>query len=419
MAASADAAAAANGLDFVPGTTFDGKPLESKVRFLLPDAPDDPPQMPNTLFPIETDCFEGTMLPLVKHTNANLPEWFTSKQRQFEFQIQGRFKKVPHGQVWLGLQKPEPLQLSFLRRSAATIIFKFVLAFGRKVAQSWGESGRPGDLPILAFPLLSAMDAFDETPPGEEPPVLGSELKLTPSKRPHSRAERFKLGWTYTFSVSSRYADFERWQVVVPPFGHVDIAGFTERPVLPFVIYMLDEGEDHLVQNMDPVVRWNVVNEGQPITPNSTDTVDVSAGIVKLEQIRLQRLAKERLQQLAAAGDGASAVAPEQPSAKSKGKKNRRWLSKKSTSSSSSVPEDAVLDAAPSGESAATAAQAQGLTRNSSAPTKASPERQQPRSSAAVAAPTADGPSTPTSTSSLGSPRRQSAPGSPTKTTWI
>eukprot|EP00051_Salpingoeca_urceolata_P012998 m.162617 g.162617 ORF g.162617 m.162617 type:complete len:228 (+) comp17669_c0_seq2:563-1246(+) len=112
---------------------------------------------------------------------------------------------------------------------------------------------------------LSAMDCFEETAPGEQPPSLGSELKYTnKKKRPHSNSERFKPGWTYTFSLYSRFVDFENWQVCqIPALGRLDINGFFDEMRLQFVMYMLDDGQEHLLQNRDKVLTWHVVFHGK------------------------------------------------------------------------------------------------------------------------------------------------------------
>jgi len=62
-----------------------------------------------------------------------------------------------------------------LRKTLAKIFMKFMSMFNREIHISLGDQDiENGQMGHICFPLAQAVDRFVRTPPGEEPPPLGT-----------------------------------------------------------------------------------------------------------------------------------------------------------------------------------------------------------------------------------------------------
>ncbi len=90
--------------------------------------------VPNcTTYDIDTDLFSGKMLLMFRtpevdeptETNDPIVNYFRGKQRRFEFQWQLRLKKLPSGDLFLGVEVDEPIQMGMIQRALANTALKF------------------------------------------------------------------------------------------------------------------------------------------------------------------------------------------------------------------------------------------------------------------------------------------------------
>jgi hypothetical protein len=97
---------------------------------------------PNALVDIDTEFFSGKMLLMFRtpdadesnlSTNDAVVNYFRGKQRRFEFQWQLRLKKLVPGDVFMGVEVDEPIQIGMIQRALANA----ALAFTKKTNQVW------------------------------------------------------------------------------------------------------------------------------------------------------------------------------------------------------------------------------------------------------------------------------------------
>ena len=97
---------------------------------------------PNALVDIDTEFFSGKMLLMFRtpdadesnlSTNDPIVNYFRGKQRRFEFQWQLRLKKLVPGDVFMGVEVDEPIQMGMIQRALANA----ALAFTKTTNQVW------------------------------------------------------------------------------------------------------------------------------------------------------------------------------------------------------------------------------------------------------------------------------------------
>lgn len=97
--------------------------------------------VPNSnAYDIETELFSGKMLLMFRTPDVDEPtttassssksndpvvNYFRGKQRRFEFQWQLRLKKLPQGDVFLGVEVDEPIHMGMFQRALANTALKF------------------------------------------------------------------------------------------------------------------------------------------------------------------------------------------------------------------------------------------------------------------------------------------------------
>jgi len=141
-----------------------------------------------------------------------------TKRRGVIFQMQGMFKKAAsdgeQGGVWIGGSLPQNIKLGWIMQNVVGVCVKYVKK--KTEGRSHIIVGDKGPLkPHLTFPLSQLFTIID-TPPGEEPPRLGTsdfanvkwqgpaQLKVVPTH-------------TYSFSWKSPYLDCCSWELLNVP----------------------------------------------------------------------------------------------------------------------------------------------------------------------------------------------------------
>jgi hypothetical protein len=156
-------------------------------------------------------------------------------------------KSLPKGEVMLGGELTDKMQVSFIMRSLLSFIMKFAMSLNPFLHFSFGEDAQSDgryEYPHLTFPLFRVMDRVVVTAPGEELPELGKELLETEADRVLRRNGKgvncFKEGYTYSFSFHSMYVDFSRWIICnFPGYRAIDLTGFLGQQKVKVVCYEL------------------------------------------------------------------------------------------------------------------------------------------------------------------------------------
>jgi hypothetical protein len=96
-----------------------------------------PPHAPLTLnsrspLPFETELFSGTALMLLRPPSPEAdpfysPRLFEGRSRCLEVQVQGRFKRVPKGTVYIGGEVTERMQLGLVTKGLAKLILQLMV----------------------------------------------------------------------------------------------------------------------------------------------------------------------------------------------------------------------------------------------------------------------------------------------------
>ena len=159
-------------------------------------------------------------------------------------------KYLPKGEVMLGGELFDKMQMSFVTRSLLSFLMKFAMSLNPFLHFSFGEEHTPDgmfEFPHLTFPLFRVMDRVVVTPPGGVPPELGCELPEETADRLARRSGKgphmtFREGYTYSFSFHSMYVDFPRWSICnFPGYKYIDLRGFIGLQTIKVVCYELQD----------------------------------------------------------------------------------------------------------------------------------------------------------------------------------
>ena len=159
-------------------------------------------------------------------------EVFFAGKRTFEIQVQGKFKRQPIGEIYVGGATTEKMELGMINRAICNTLTKFTSAMVPCFHFSFGD---PETHPLCEFPhavgpLFSTIDRMVVTPPGGKPPSLGTpliedqEFRKVRLKSRSIKEFGIDLNATYTFSQNTNNIDFAEWSIVgIPVFKQVDM----------------------------------------------------------------------------------------------------------------------------------------------------------------------------------------------------
>lgn len=239
---------------------------------------------PNTLegVPFETDCFVGKALLMYRQAEPGgaspYKSYFDKRKRNWEIRVQGRFKRVPQGKMFIGVvlhdfnyNQPVARYSAFVHKAGMALVnadFKF----------SWGDRCGAAKQPDAELShLVTDMSAWDQiivTPKCRSPPPLSSELQECGDSH-GLNLERSKMGlpsyseavdevfrtitseetYTMCFWGISQIIDLVDWQIKI---GYsVSLGKFLEGSPLHLVMYdlatpqesALEAGRRHLESN--------------------------------------------------------------------------------------------------------------------------------------------------------------------------
>lgn len=139
--------------------------------------------------------------------------------------MQGSFKTVPKGAVYVGADAENKLELGLLTRSFCRVILQFVMTMVRNLHYSFGETPQGNDYEIshIVAPLFSTMDKIVVTPQGSRPPPLGvpfpEDLEFRKKRLNPATVEDITIDTNsiYSFSVNTSNMDLCSWTLVNVP----------------------------------------------------------------------------------------------------------------------------------------------------------------------------------------------------------
>lgn len=238
------------------GVDADGSPLRLEVpkeflgNFVVEPNSEEP-------YEFENDFVRGKLLFLLNRQDAKVPERveniFDGKRRLFWVQVQLQFKKAPSGILYIGGEVPRAMNLGFFTGGLTKIILSVLQSLVRGLHYGFGvffpgaaATKADEELPHICFPLYTAVDQFVCTPPGSEPPTLGSLDFGEPKEASLARRKSGKAFYeynttdTYSFHFHSFFIDFSRWKLQnVPGMRDVDLSVFWSDMPLQLVAYSI------------------------------------------------------------------------------------------------------------------------------------------------------------------------------------
>jgi len=199
--------------------------------------------------PIDNDLFVGRVMVLVRPHASICPkdheQMLFSNRERFEFQLQGRFKRIPEGEVYCGAELADHgFRLGTLTRGLSTVLLRLLSQYvGPDMSYSFGGKN-DSVLPHIAFPLKQAMQEVVVTPAGSTPPSLGlpfNESDESKSLRKAMSADEFNLDSTYSMSFASSCVDLPTWTARYP--RSIALSTFWGNSPLRLVVYEKGSGD--------------------------------------------------------------------------------------------------------------------------------------------------------------------------------
>lgn len=208
----------------------------------------------NTPEPIafENDIFQGVALLLL---NTRLEgdiyrSRFEGTKYFYEVQVQGRFKIIPKGRLFIGAEITKKMELGLLTRGLCSSILKLGRAVNAHLHHSFGDD-RNFELPHITGPMWSAIDRLNIAPKGQTPPTLGLQVPEDPVSRSVRRKYpdfnvNIELTSTYTLSFKTSNIDLINWKLGnIPLMGPIDLHTFWGDAALRMCAYCVpDDSKD-------------------------------------------------------------------------------------------------------------------------------------------------------------------------------
>jgi len=186
--------------------------------------------------PFETDFFRGQAMILVRTNpiDEHFKTIFLGRKRLFEVQVQGKFKRDPQGEIYVGAEATNKMELGLLTKSISRAAMKFCATLVDDLHFSFGDD--PQDpiyqLPHAVAPIFPTFDKVIATPAGEQPPKLGIPFVEDDYGRRRLKFRYIKdaevdLETTYSFTVNTSQLDLIAWTLVgIPMMRPMDLRTF-------------------------------------------------------------------------------------------------------------------------------------------------------------------------------------------------
>jgi hypothetical protein len=170
------------------------------------------PMTANTPRPVrfETDLFDGELLLLI-NTKPICDQYyprFEGHHYTFDMQVQGKFKTIPKGILYMGAEITKKMELGLFTRGLCSSILQVGRAVNPYIHHSFGDANNV-ELPHIVGPFWSLFDRLEITPPGGIVPKLGGLLaegaqhRLKRRKTPYYKID-LSLENTYRLGLELR-----------------------------------------------------------------------------------------------------------------------------------------------------------------------------------------------------------------------
>ena len=187
----------------------------------------------------------------------------------FEVQVQGKFKRVPTGEIYVGADVPNKLELGMITKSFCRAALSFASTMAQDLHYSFGNDPdlvKNFEFPHLVGPLFKCMDRCIITPAGQEPPAMGFPFYEDLEARKLRTKTKLTKNWkidttaTYTFSVNTFNIDLCSWNLVgIPMLKPMDLSIFLGDSALRLVGYELPAADAAEFPDKHPFKKLNYV----------------------------------------------------------------------------------------------------------------------------------------------------------------
>jgi hypothetical protein len=187
----------------------------------------------------------------------------------FEVQVQGKFKRMPAGEIYVGADCETVMELGLLTRSFCHGVLRFVQTMVKNLHYGFGESPSSAEnyqIAHIVAPLFSTMDKILVTKPGETPPELGVPFVEDMEYRKRRLASTsikemdVNLDDVYSFSVNTSNMDLCSWELIgIPMLRQMSLR--TLFGVLPIrlISYELPDASSEANPGKHPIKDLNFV----------------------------------------------------------------------------------------------------------------------------------------------------------------
>ena len=183
-------------------------------------------------FPFCTEIFEGEALFMIN--TKDQPQTSLSQRRNrystrfdntsytFDIQVQGRFRQIPQGTIFVGAEITKRMDLSLLTRGMCGTILQLGRRMNAALHHSFGDKANY-ELPHIVSPLWGTVDRLVITPKGQTPPPMGLQFPESQEQRADRRKKnnlydvKIDTESVYSFSVSTSNLDLVNWKLVNLP----------------------------------------------------------------------------------------------------------------------------------------------------------------------------------------------------------
>lgn len=242
----------------------------------------------DTLYKLDTDYFSGEMMVLIRtpdvdDTSIKSPganslaiRHLRGKQRRFEFQFQVRLKKVPTGTVYFSCELTKGVKMGMVQRAFVSAAMSFVRSsnptFHYSIQGQEPNEDGSYERPHMSFPVQDGMNRLVTTPPGQEPPRLGTDIEEDAEslkRRKKGCTVEWNLQDTYTLALWSQYVDFLDWRIEnlpgIRPFSLLSV--ISNNPIYLTLYEVDNDKEKHHRKDMTMIAEFEMSNStvmGEP-----------------------------------------------------------------------------------------------------------------------------------------------------------
>lgn len=162
-------------------------------------------------------------------------------RRLFEVQVQGKFKRLPQGEIFVGAEASLKMELGLISRSVAKAAINLCSTMVGDLHSSLGDmkGNELYQLPHLVAPMFITFDKIVLTSKGETPPPLG--IPFTEDLEYRKKRLKFRsikdaevdLETTYSFSVNTSNINLLTWQLTgIPLVRPMDLRTFIQESAI-------------------------------------------------------------------------------------------------------------------------------------------------------------------------------------------